>query len=196
MFSIIGRLRGTLNQLATHNLNNPGVKILSLNNGTISWSHPAYIHLLPTNFNNIKPISSTEEEESLDKLFKIIEIEVKGNDPAVLKSYTWFAITAANHLGIEVGKSWTPRRPNHERYTLLRSIHVNKNCRVQYEFRTYYHFMQFHRLTGSTADTYLEYIQRNLPEGVAMKVTKVALEKIPGHLKPPVKQIEEAKIVE
>lgn len=44
---------------------------------------------------------------------------------------------------------------------------------VQYEFRTYFRFMQFHRLTGSTADTFLEYIQRNLPEGVAMKVTKV-----------------------
>jgi small subunit ribosomal protein S10 len=28
------------------------------------------------------------------------------------------------------------------------------------------------RLTESTLKTYLEYIQRNLPEGVAMKVTK------------------------
>ena len=34
--------------------------------------------------------------------------------------------------------------------------------------------MTFERLTGSTADTFLEYIQRNLPEGVAMKVTKVS----------------------
>ena len=32
---------------------------------------------------------------------------------------------------------------------------------------------QVEKLTGSTADTFLEYIQRNLPEGVAMKVTKV-----------------------
>jgi len=35
------------------------------------------------------------------------------------------------------------------------------------------HCHQVERLTGSTADTFLEYIQRNLPEGVAMKVTKV-----------------------
>ena len=27
-------------------------------------------------------------------------------------------------------------------------------------------------LTGSTADTYLEYVQRNLPEGVSMKVVR------------------------
>ena len=33
--------------------------------------------------------------------------------------------------------------------------------------------MTFEKVTGSTADTFLEYIQRNLPEGVAMTVTKV-----------------------
>jgi small subunit ribosomal protein S10 len=26
-------------------------------------------------------------------------------------------------------------------------------------------------MTGSTADTYLEYVERNLPEGVSMKVS-------------------------
>lgn len=42
--------------------------------------------------------------------------------------------------------------------------------------------MQFTRTTGCTADTFLEYIQRNLPEGVAMKVTKVScLLKRPFH---------------
>lgn len=35
--------------------------------------------------------------------------------------------------------------------------------------------MDFDKLTESTADTFLEYIQRNLPEGVAMKVTKVCI---------------------
>ncbi|XP_076325982.1 small ribosomal subunit protein uS10m-like [Tachypleus tridentatus] len=40
-------------------------------------------------------------------------------------------------------------------------------------------------MTGSTADTYLEYIQRNLPEGVAMKVTKHAIEKVPDHIQAP-----------
>ena len=33
--------------------------------------------------------------------------------------------------------------------------------------------MQLSKITGSTADTYLEYIQRNLPAGIAMKVTRV-----------------------
>lgn len=34
-------------------------------------------------------------------------------------------------------------------------------------------------MTGSTADTFLEYIERNLPEGVALKITKVEIRKLP-----------------
>ena len=57
--------------------------------------------------------------------------------------------------------------------TLLKSIHIYKKHRVQYEIRTYFRHMTFERLTESTAGTFLEYIQRNVPEGVAVKVTKV-----------------------
>lgn len=35
--------------------------------------------------------------------------------------------------------------------------------------------VQLKHLTGSTANTLLEYIQRNLPEGMAMKVTRVSV---------------------
>jgi small subunit ribosomal protein S10 len=38
------------------------------------------------------------------------------------------------------------------------------------------------RLTGSTADTLLEYVQRNLPEGVAMKITYREIRPLPEHL--------------
>ena len=37
-------------------------------------------------------------------------------------------------------------------------------------------FFQVIKITGSTADTFLEYIQRNIPEGVAMKVIKVQVQ--------------------
>lgn len=43
--------------------------------------------------------------------------------------------------------------------------------------------MNFHKLTGSTLDTYLEYIERNLPEGVALKATKTELQTLSEHLK-------------
>ncbi|PSN41613.1 28S ribosomal protein S10 [Blattella germanica] len=84
--------------------------------------------------------------------------------------------------GINFICSWTPRKANLERLTLLKSVHIYKKHRVQYEFRTYFRFMQFLRLTGSTTDTFLEYIQLNLPEGCAMKVTRVQLTPLPQHL--------------
>jgi len=37
-------------------------------------------------------------------LYKKIEVEVRGNDPAVLKSYGEFAMMAADHLKINVGR--------------------------------------------------------------------------------------------
>lgn len=52
--------------------------------------------------------------------------------------------------------------------------------------------MHFHRLTGSTLSTFLEYIQRNLPEGVAMKATKIEMLSLPDHMKQPPPAIEKS----
>ncbi len=41
------------------------------------------------------------------------------------------------------------------------------------QIQTYFWLLRASRLTESTRDTFLEYVQRNLPEGVAMKVRKV-----------------------
>lgn len=68
--------------------------------------------------NNIRLLSSelqprTESNETQieappaaekDKLFSRLEIELKGIEPEVMKSYAWFATRAAEHLGIPVGK--------------------------------------------------------------------------------------------
>lgn len=45
--------------------------------------------------------------------------------------------------------------------------------------------MQYKYLTGSTADTFLEYIERNVPEGVAMRVSRHQIEPLPEHLTAP-----------
>lgn len=79
---------------------------------------------------------------------------------------------------------------NVERYTVLKSAFVHKKHRVQYEVRTYFHFINLHRLTGSTLSTYLEYIERNLPEGVALKATKIEMLALPEHLKQPPQSVE------
>lgn len=46
----------------------------------------------------------TLAELEKDRLFSRLEIELKGIEPEVMKSYAWFAQRAAEHLGISVGK--------------------------------------------------------------------------------------------
>ncbi|XP_043492509.1 28S ribosomal protein S10, mitochondrial [Polistes fuscatus] len=144
-----------------------------------------HIGILTKPFSALVEVKNEDVKPNPDKLYKKIEIEVRGNDSAVLKSYGQFTEMTANHLGINMLRNTTPRKPIFERLTVLKSVHVHKKHRVQYETRTYYRFMDFAKLTGSTADTFLEYLQRNLPEGVAMKVTKVELQKLPESIQTP-----------
>ena len=86
----------------------------------------------------------------------------------------WFDQYCIHPINVSHYYRWKLKKPVHERYTVLKSVHIYKKHRVQYEFRTYFSFVQYSRLTGSTADTLLEYVERNLPEGVALKATKVS----------------------
>ncbi|KAK9975512.1 hypothetical protein ABG768_020767 [Culter alburnus] len=122
--------------------------------------------------------------EEPDTLYQRLSVQVKGHDKAVLDSYEFFATLAARELGLTLEKVFEP--PKHiDKLTLLKSIHIFKKHRVQYEMRTHYRCIEISRITGSSARVYLEYIQRNLPEGVAMEVTKTAVEKIPEHIQKP-----------
>ncbi|KRX60396.1 28S ribosomal protein S10, mitochondrial [Trichinella sp. T9] len=130
-----------------------------------------------------EPVTKSLEK---DILYKSIEIRTMGHDRAVLASYETFALTAARHLQISVEEAGELKPPYVLwRRTLVRSAHVHKNTRVQYETRTYRRSFRIIHLTGSTADTYLEYIQRNLPEGVGMEVIKKQLSRLPTHIKAP-----------
>ena len=144
---------------------------------------PTLVRMCSTSTHNPLPV-----DHMPDKLYKKIDLELRAHEPAVLKSYSWFACTAARELNIPVEKSWAPEEPHKERKTLLKAAYVNKKHRVQYEMRTYYHFMTLQHLTGSTADTYLEYVQRNLPEGVSMKVIKHEVRKLFPQVATPISQ--------
>ncbi|KAI3364271.1 hypothetical protein L3Q82_011076, partial [Scortum barcoo] len=129
------------------------------------------------------PPSITITEEP-DTLFQKVSLVVKGHDKAVLDSYEFFATMAAKELGITISKVYEPSK-DIERLTLLKSVHIFKKHRVQYEMRTHYRCIELSHVTGCTAQVYLEYIQRNLPEGVAMEVTKTTMEKVPDHILQP-----------
>ncbi|XP_003216017.1 small ribosomal subunit protein uS10m isoform X2 [Anolis carolinensis] len=126
---------------------------------------------------------STSDEP--DTLYKRLAVLVKGHDKAVLDSYEYFMVLAAKELGLSIEKVEEPRKKI-ERFTLLKSVHIYKKHRVQYEMRTHYRYVELKHLTGSTVNVYLEYIQRNLPEGVAMEIKKTRLERLPEHIQTPV----------
>nr|SVE85840.1 EOG090X0GP9 [Daphnia pulicaria] len=120
--------------------------------------------------------------EKKDVLYGSVEVEIHSGEPAVLLSYEWFATYAAKQLGITIGKCWAPQKPHHHRLTLLKSVHIYKKHRVQYEVRTYFRHMIYERLTESTLKTFLEYIQRNVPEGVSLKISKKSFMNLPAQL--------------
>ena len=70
-----------------------------------------------------------------DKLYEKIEVEIRAHQPDTLKSYSWFATTAAKELDITVIESFAEPQPHKVRKTLLKTAFVNKKHRVQYEFR-------------------------------------------------------------
>ncbi|XP_061334797.1 small ribosomal subunit protein uS10m isoform X2 [Pezoporus flaviventris] len=141
------------------------------------------------------PLVSISDEPEI--LYKRLSLLVKGHDRAVLDSYEYFAVLAAKELGISIEKVYNPPKKI-ERLTLLKSVHIYKKHRVQYEMRTHYLCLELKYITGSTAAVYLEYVQRNLPEGVAMEVKKTKIEKVPEHIKEPVwdtaPQVEETRV--
>ena len=118
--------------------------------------------------------SILENEQELDTLYKKVVVHVRGHDRKVLNSYEIFVRMTAQELELNLRQVRSPHRFI-ERWTLLKSKFVNRKHLRQYEMRTYFKEFEFSNLTGSTCDTLLEYIQRNLPEGVAMHVHQTKL---------------------
>jgi small subunit ribosomal protein S10 len=114
-------------------------------------------------------------------LYKKVVVEVRGHDVAVIKSYEQFVKTTAAELEIPLKEIRTPHRFI-ERWSILKSRFSNRKHMRQYEMRTHFKEFEFVHLTGSTCSVLLEYIQRNLPAGVAMHVHQTKLSPLPEDL--------------
>lgn len=118
-----------------------------------------------------------------DELYRFLWLKCLGHEVGVIDSYEKFVKAAASELEVDYVRTETPWRLI-QRRTLLASRHVHKKYRVQYEVRSYYRNMLFKNLTGSTMDTFLEYVERNLPEGIMLVVEKHRLGQLPFDLEP------------
>lgn len=121
------------------------------------------------------------ETEEPDVLYRGIDVFIKGHEDSVLQSYADFAVLAAQELDIKVAGILHPKMIL-DRITLLRSVHIHKKHRAQYEAQTHKRVIQLQHITGSTADVFLSYLQINIPAGVAMEIHKYKIESLPKHL--------------
>ena len=165
---------------------------------SLEYKQSLHTHSKQTSFHvqQIKRHSSTEASIrkvtdqynlELETLYRAVDLLVIGHEKSVLESFLSFCETAAGELDITLNDVLHPRSI-FDRMTLLKSIHIYKKHRVQYESRTHRKVLQLKYLTSSTANVYLEYIQRNIPAGVALHVQKWEIEKFPDHI---LKKIEE-----
>ena len=93
-----------------------------------------------------------------------------------------FVSTVANELSLNLNPGTTKEgemRRFIERWSILKSRYSNRKKMRQYEMRTHFIRFSFKQLTGSTCSTLLEYIERNLPAGVAMHVHQTKLSQFP-----------------
>lgn len=144
------------------------------------------LHVVAPLHNVSNPFASEAAEsmsvEDAERLLSLLTLKVRGSDPAVLDSYTQFMRRAATVLNLDVsGKVILTMHL--EKRTLLKSPHIFKKHRYQYELRTHARMLQVRELTGDTSDIFLEYIQRNIPEGVSMSVEQTELEPVPEYIK-------------
>ncbi|CAK8682664.1 small ribosomal subunit protein uS10m-like [Clavelina lepadiformis] len=151
-----------------------------LSNGNLKSYFSTSSFLLNTSSDSSAIIAENPDEQEV--LYRAIDILIKGHEKPVLESYITFMKSAAEHLDITVDGVLHPKFIA-DRMTLLKSKHIYKKHRVQYEMRTHREVLQLKYLTGSTAKVYLEYIQRNIPAGVAMHVHKWEINRIPEHIR-------------
>lgn len=117
----------------------------------------------------------------MGSLYRYLWIRCAAHEVEVLDSYEKFLRLSAQHLGANYVRSEAPLRTI-KRRTLLASRHVHKKYRVQYESRSYYRNLLFKNMTCSTVDTFLEYVERNIPEGVMFTAEKHRIGELPFEL--------------
>ncbi|KAM7538950.1 hypothetical protein Aperf_G00000056896 [Anoplocephala perfoliata] len=143
---------------------------------------PLYSSLNAAKFSTNKEPIDGEEVDEPDILIKKLELEVKGHEPAVLKSYESFIKNVCSHFDLDCSAE-TRNSPIFDRLSLNKSPFIHKKHQRQYEFRTYVKIFTIPHLTGCTANIFLEYVQRNIPGGVHMIVKQHRVEPLPGALR-------------
>ena len=105
-------------------------------------------------------------------------LRFRGFEPSVLDNYTRFVQAVARKMGVTVsGTVPLPRRIR--RFTVLRSPHIDKKSREQFEMRTSARLIQVVNTAPEVATTFVKYVEEHLPSGVALRVTETQHTAVP-----------------
>ena len=95
-----------------------------------------------------------------------IRIRLKAFDYRVLDTSTQEIVSTAKRTGAQV-RGPIPLPNNIEKYTVLRSPHVDKKSREQFEMRTHKRLMDIYSSSSKTVDALMKL---ELPSGVEVEI--------------------------
>eukprot|EP00117_Sycon_ciliatum_P014080 scpid91388/ scgid14491/ Probable 28S ribosomal protein S10, mitochondrial len=112
------------------------------------------------------------------KFYREVHMEVYAYDHILLESYCIYVRYAAACLGIHCSSAVKYPQLIHKT-TVNKSPFIFSDAKAQYEMRQYQTSVYLWNVTGTTANVFLEYIQRNLSAGLGMNVHTETLERLP-----------------
>ena len=95
-----------------------------------------------------------------------IRIRIKGYDPALVDSSSQKIVQTAFRTGSKVSGP-VPLPTKKEVVTILRSVHINKDSREQFEMRTHKRLIDVLRPSNKTVDSLMNL---DLPAGVEIEI--------------------------
>ncbi|KAI2805991.1 hypothetical protein RDWZM_009375 [Blomia tropicalis] len=120
-------------------------------------------------------IKGVHEPEYLDYLrpqipyYKLINIQIKGYDYAVLENYGSYLHRLSNKLGLKVSKFWCMPNTTKKIETLLPESSVVEST---YELNLYERNIQIENISGRLMSLFVEVVHRSLPVGVYLSIHK------------------------
>jgi len=112
-------------------------------------------------------------DPSSERYVSKLVLSVKGSCYSTIRSYFVFAHFAAECLEINVTKE--PGKLVTGVYTINRSPFVHGAHKDRFKRDIWNRKLILHDISGTTADVYLSYVERNLPAGLTMAVTEERL---------------------
>ena len=119
-----------------------------------------------------------EENCDSDSMMRF-KFVVKGLDLEVTHSYAEFIRRTAVECGFKAAKGVTPLKMKVTKLTLLKSPHVYKTARSQYEKRVYGRAVKVYDADPEVGERFIEYLRTKYPAGTGASVELYKYEEIP-----------------